>query len=630
MKQFKADLSAPVQENFMGLNAIYHDFCAMPDAYGRQYPDELADLEADRAKQLGLKYARTFCHFHAWDKETRTWNWESERCKSFYAWLKRLKDRDIDVGINAGWAIPSDVFDPSHPFVEPSPFAVEGDAFASIKNYANWVSEMVHQLIEVRGFTNVVALHLFTEPRNAVPVPPFKSSLEMWGECAKGVHEALVRDNRRNLVKLVGPNEGGGYNMMVEVAESYGRYIDVYSAHQYQNADLLHLRGTGKFAHSGEVAVPMNIPGANYHQFVNLKANTEYKVSVYLRLICEDPRTITGNVQYGVWEPGENRNYGMNAGGHTYTGRKERYSVKSIDGNELDYEWKKYEFTFFNTKAGEAVFAVFNDIKRHQESTTIMDDAWLSEVGSDENLLLSADLTDTKGWGHVGAFPATLDSADYLKIFGNIAISHIKDNKPFWHDEFNIAKICGNVDPYSSKHGTDLARVFCAIASNGTQNALMWTLFDQIWPNQQNSNDDYFVNGDHRCGVMPVLIDSLVPKPSYYAIGLLGNFFGAKKGCKAYYIPFEDFVETTVNVMEDGNISLLVINSKFEEDEFVFDFGEKIGKTFHRYTYNPENIHPTEEAEMIKSDKDFKVENTITDKLAPYSFSVYTTMDKPF
>jgi hypothetical protein len=80
--------------------------------------------------------------------------------------------------------------------------------------------------------------------------------------------------------------------------------------------------------------------------------------------------------------------------------------------------------------------------------------------------------------------------------------------------------------------------------------------------------------------------------------------------------------------MEGSNVSVLVVNSKYEEDTFSIDFDEIINKTFYRYVYNPQEIVPTEQAVGIKSDKEFLVDNKFSDTLPPYSFAVYTTIKK--
>ena len=61
---------------------------------------------------------------------------------------------------------------------------------------------------------------------------------------------------------------------------------------------------------------------------------------------------------------------------------------------------------------------------------------------------------------------------------------------------------------------------------------LLWTLFDQQWPNNHTYNNDSVVDGDHRCGCMPILTRSLVPHLGYYAITLLSRY--TDEGSKIY------------------------------------------------------------------------------------------------
>lgn len=44
--QLKLDLNRPIQQNFMGNNAVYHGYAGMPDDAGRVYSEELCELEA--------------------------------------------------------------------------------------------------------------------------------------------------------------------------------------------------------------------------------------------------------------------------------------------------------------------------------------------------------------------------------------------------------------------------------------------------------------------------------------------------------------------------------------------------------------------------------------------------------
>ena len=66
-----------VQPNFLGFNAVYHGYAGLNDQFGRIYNEELCELEADRAAELGLKVARTFYKWYAWDDKNKRWDWEN-------------------------------------------------------------------------------------------------------------------------------------------------------------------------------------------------------------------------------------------------------------------------------------------------------------------------------------------------------------------------------------------------------------------------------------------------------------------------------------------------------------------------------------------------------------------------
>lgn len=104
--QLKLDLNRPIQQNFMGNNAVYNGYAGMPDDAGRVYSEELCELEADRAETLGVRVVRTFYKWYAWDAEKQVWNWESEKMQAFYRWLDRLKKRNIQVALQIGWFTP--------------------------------------------------------------------------------------------------------------------------------------------------------------------------------------------------------------------------------------------------------------------------------------------------------------------------------------------------------------------------------------------------------------------------------------------------------------------------------------------------------------------------------------------
>ena len=57
-----------------------------------------------------------------------------------------------------------------------------------MQNYANWASENLYQLIELRGYTNIKYIMLFTEQqRPSGMVPQGKTAYTLWRDCAVAV-----------------------------------------------------------------------------------------------------------------------------------------------------------------------------------------------------------------------------------------------------------------------------------------------------------------------------------------------------------------------------------------------------------------------------------------------------------
>ena len=82
------------------------------------------------------------------------------------------------------------------------------------------------------------------------------------------------------------------------------------------------------------------------------------------------------------------------------------------------------------------------------------------------------------------------------------------------------------------------------------------------------TNADSFADGDHRCGVMPVLTRSLVPHKSYYAFSIVSKYVDGE-GTKVYEGFGRNNVHTTMSVSPEGYITVVVVNNKSTDDEFI-------------------------------------------------------------
>lgn len=159
----------------------------------------------------------------------------------------------------------------------------------------------------------------------------------------------------------------------------------------------------------------------------------------------------------------------------------------------------------------------------------------------------------------------------------------------------------------------------------GVQSSLMWTLFDQQWPSNHTYNGDAFYDGDHRCGVMPVLTRTLIPHRSYYAFTLLSRYTDGN-GSKVYEGIGNDCLHTTMCVSPEGDTTIVVVNCKDIPDSFEVSFEQEVSLCLNRHTFNPDTCVPTEKPEVIGIDKVFEnVTTSIKDTIEPYSIIVYTT-----
>jgi len=154
----------------------------------------------------------------------------------------------------------------------------------------------------------------------------------------------------------------------------------------------------------------------------------------------------------------------------------------------------------------------------------------------------------------------------------------------------------------------------------------LWTLFDQQWPNNHATNSDSFYDGDHRCGVASLLSRSLIPHKSYYAFSLISKYVDS--GSKVYEGVGKECLHTTMSVSKNGDITIIVVNGKDVGEEFKINFEKSLeGVSFNCHIFNPETCVPDEKAEIIGSSKVLNsVTNSLSDYIAPYGVTVYTTL----
>lgn len=218
---------------FLGVNGTYHGFCYMPFQTGLGMTDADATRELDRVAGMGLRLARTWYRpdWACGASLTNRFDWESVEMRAFYRWLEAMRERGVKVALQAAWWCSKDTY-LGHDSPEPA---------RDLPRFAEWVSESLGELIEKRGFTNITHLVLFTEPVNYSSglLPAGQTQTQYYGSVIRAIHNRLVADNRRHLVRTVGPNSGSTTQAYwVDTAvRDYDKEIDVLSWHSYNGDD---------------------------------------------------------------------------------------------------------------------------------------------------------------------------------------------------------------------------------------------------------------------------------------------------------------------------------------------------------------------------------------------------------
>jgi hypothetical protein len=216
-----------LQDDFLGVNATYHGFAFMPEQVAKGMDERDAEREFERVRQMGLRIARTWYRpdWACGESLAKPCDWESPKMQAFYRWLAAMRDCNVEVALQAGWWFTRDTYWGS----------VEPDPASDIERYTSWVSESLFQIITVRGFSHVRYLILFTEPTSYESgiVPPGETQWSYYVKVVKALHQRLVDDRRRDLVRFVSPNNSFGGKHLAEAVKELNEGIDVYSGHDY-------------------------------------------------------------------------------------------------------------------------------------------------------------------------------------------------------------------------------------------------------------------------------------------------------------------------------------------------------------------------------------------------------------
>jgi hypothetical protein len=634
-----ADLNNPIHSNFVGNAAVYHGYAGMLDEDGRVYTEEQCELEADRAAELGVKIARTLYKRYAeLDVQTGKWNFNTHNMNCFTRWCERLQKRGIDVAIQAGWCNPGDVNGTSWNYT--SQEAAQKDFKEELNEYVDWMIQSLKYLVFEKGLTNVKYLIMFTEPQHPSGILPqgYDNCYDTWCDAVEAMHNGLVKENMRHLFKMVGPNEGSTISsiMVKSVAQRVKDFIDIYSSHNYLGS----WAGENSGFKAGETAMVLKVAGGRIQQNILVEPNTDYEMKITVKAFAENDKYVSGNLLFGAFDPSDFRQYNYFSAGGDPTTRLNLHSTKMVDAVFLTTEWQEFSHTFNSGDATEVCIGIFGDIKQ-AEMGAYLKQVVVTKKGDGKNLLNNADFSnpdlcyqadtpfETAKWGWLSMSAGLAASNAYYDWhrWVKTALQYVPEGKDFWFDEYNINGI--HMDKHQDPiYATRLAASMLALMTSGAQSSVMWTLFDQLWPNNHSEGRDCWHNGEHCWGVMPTFFKSMIPHPSFYSTGLIFRYMGGSEGTKIFEIKDGEPIFGAITVSPEGKIGIAVVNTFSGEREFELNLSESLGGVkLQKRVYDPATIVPNEDAKHLGAVGEVIVDNKITDTLPSYSVVVYSNIE---
>lgn len=149
---------------------------------------------------------------------------------------------------------------------------------------------------------------------------------------------------------------------------------------------------------SGNAAAVIDLKDGRVFQKVKLKPNTNYNLSVSLKLKANDPLWISGYALLGAFTTEEKDIIS----GDYPTNRIDIDSTLLIQLSDLDNKYNKYSFTFNSKNYNEALIGIFH-CARATKNALFIDDFALIEEGTNNNILQNPGFEDDASWSFVEA-----------------------------------------------------------------------------------------------------------------------------------------------------------------------------------------------------------------------------------
>ena len=218
-------------------------------------------------------------------------------------------------------------------------------------------------------------------------------------------------------------------------------------------------------------------------------------------------------------------------------------------------------------------------------------------------------------------YSADMYVSDWMKT-----VKDYTGDKEFWVDEWNTG-VSGSSYLYDNSPwlGTQLAAVVINMQEYGVSNNILWSLYNQQWPNHTGTGGE-FVDGVQMCGLAYSLQLSTIPNTQYYGYTLLSRFLNHKN--IVYQSAYDkDGVYFSMVGNANGETTILAVNCNGDDVKVEMDLEKSLGGiTLYRHVYNPNTWKANAVTQVIPADRAYRpVQNRLVDILKAGEVAVYTT-----
>ncbi|MDM4762068.1 chitobiase/beta-hexosaminidase C-terminal domain-containing protein [Galbitalea sp. SE-J8] len=221
--------SQVVNPDFYGVGVDIIPSALMPNNRSLGYDDAYWQMDQKRIQTLKPKVARLWFQPDWFETAKGTYSWTTTKMQAFYQYLDALQAAGTEIELNYGWKVGRDIqswYD--LPGVPP-----DISAPADLSDFAAGASALLDQLITVRGYSNIAYLTFYNEPNGSWDFAAPSDEVGYYASMARAVHNRLVADGRRNLVKIWGPEEWNSLPWTQYMADHADDVFDAYSFHVY-------------------------------------------------------------------------------------------------------------------------------------------------------------------------------------------------------------------------------------------------------------------------------------------------------------------------------------------------------------------------------------------------------------